>query len=99
MEPIVEELISHEELMKIKDKPGKKVFLGYWYNCIECGWDGYLPSTNQLMCPRCGSPFFFDDGQYEQGDAVYKIDTPSRFTLLKHAIGEGIVVDENPEEA
>jgi len=103
MEPIVEELVSREELNRLKDKPAKKIFLGYWYNCIECGWQGHLPSKDQLMCPKCGTPFFFEDDPYNEAEPDYKIEPPRKYSKLSEMIHPGVmgpevIVNEQPEE-
>jgi DNA-directed RNA polymerase subunit RPC12/RpoP len=85
-EPIIEELVdSKEELQKLKNGKEKKVFLGYYYNCLDCGKDGYLHNQHQLSCPRCGYPFLFEND--EKGlEPHWQIEEASKFSQLRKII-------------
>jgi len=101
MEPVIEELVTQEELNNFKDVNRPRKLLGYYFNCIECQKEGYLLNPKQIMCPRCGSPFLWDDlGDDRYPEPVYQEEEINKFSKLKHMIiiGPEVIVDEDPEE-
>ena len=105
MEPIIEELVTKEELMSLKTGKVDPVFLGYYFNCLECQEDGYLHNQDQAMCPKCGTPFHLDDlGEDGKLEPHWKEGGKDNFGQLKHILdpdscmGEEVIVNEEPED-
>jgi len=106
MEPVIDEFDEGVYMAFKKAKKGNREFLGYYYDCVGCGKEGYIHNKHQLMCPKCGVPFHFNKDYPEltpyyapaKGQEVTKNFDQPQF-IADTCMGEEVIVkDEITQE-